>query len=282
MRFFHLCAIVTSLAVVSSVIGADPEPLKVPGRGTLKGKVTLDGQLPGLAAENAALLATMRAHANANCCLAGGKDEQEQQKWRIGAKGGVANVVVFLRPPPGFYFKMTRDDLDPKQAGWSKTVEMDQPHCAFVPHVAVLFPSYYDPAAKDKETSTGQVFKMKNSANVAHNSMWGGPRRNPGANPILQPGQVIELPIKSDIKQVPIKCVIHPWMNAWVWALDHPFAAITDKDGNYEIKNVPAGVAVRVVAWHETGFLMPSYIEGDPIEIPVGKTKELDFKAKPE
>ena len=47
-----------------------------------------------------------------------------------------------------------------------------------------------------------------------------------------------------------IKCDVHPWMKTWVLVSDHPYYAVTDSNGDYEIKNVPAGT-YEVVCWQE-------------------------------
>ena len=39
---------------------------------------------------------------------------------------------------------------------------------------------------------------------------------------------------------VPFKCDVHGWMNAYVGVLDHPFFAVTDADGTFEIKGAAA------------------------------------------
>ena len=63
---------------------------------------------------------------------------------------------------------------------------------------------------------------------------------------------------------VHFSCNIHPWMDAYVWVFDHPYVAVTDKDGNYEIKNVPVGSKVHVVGWHEkVEYLAPGKKGGD-------------------
>ena len=63
---------------------------------------------------------------------------------------------------------------------------------------------------------------------------------------------------------VEVKCSVHPWMKSWVWAFDHPFACVSGSkagesqlpSGEFKIDNIPAGVKLRVVAWHEeAGFL---------------------------
>ena len=38
-----------------------------------------------------------------------------------------------------------------------------------------------------------------------------------------------------------ISCGIHPWMQAKLFVLGHPYFAISDKEGKIEIPNVPAG-----------------------------------------
>ena len=43
---------------------------------------------------------------------------------------------------------------------------------------------------------------------------------------------------------------VHPWMSAYVQVFDHPYFAVTSKDGSYKIDNIPAGT-YEVVAWQE-------------------------------
>ena len=41
-------------------------------------------------------------------------------------------------------------------------------------------------------------------------------------------------------------------MTGYVRVFDHPYYALTDEDGTFEIKNAPAG-KFRIVFWHENG-----------------------------
>jgi hypothetical protein len=44
-------------------------------------------------------------------------------------------------------------------------------------------------------------------------------------------------------------------MKAWVGIFDHPYFAVTDKNGKFEIKDAPAG-KYRLFVWHEeVGYL---------------------------
>jgi hypothetical protein len=45
------------------------------------------------------------------------------------------------------------------------------------------------------------------------------------------------------------KCDVHPWMFSYVTVLDHPYFAVSGKDGSFTIKNVPPG-KYTLVAMH--------------------------------
>lgn len=46
------------------------------------------------------------------------------------------------------------------------------------------------------------------------------------------------------------KCSVHPWMGAYVAVMDHPYFAISDDEGKFTLKNLPAGT-YEIEAWHE-------------------------------
>lgn len=48
---------------------------------------------------------------------------------------------------------------------------------------------------------------------------------------------------------VEVKCDAHGWMRAAMWVFDHPYYAVTDGDGAFEIGGVPPGRYVLRV-WH--------------------------------
>ena len=49
-----------------------------------------------------------------------------------------------------------------------------------------------------------------------------------------------------------VKCDLHAWMSAYHLVLDHPFAAVSDAEGNFKIENLPAG-NYQFKVWHERG-----------------------------
>ncbi len=247
------------------------------GTGTLKGRVTLDGPVPEETIKdlNAKLTTLIDANNNKDVCLKGSEDEKTQQQWKLSKDGGVQYAVVWLKPPEGHFFKV---DLD--KGDWKKEVSLEQPHCAFQPHVFTLFPKYVDPKTK-KLKATGQKFIVKNNAPMNHNTKWMGGAKNPGDNVTLVPEQTKEVDLEPDATApVTFACNIHTWMNGYAWVLDHPYAAVTDKDGNYEIKDAPAGVELEVVAWHEPDqWLAGGSSRGEKITLKEGANTK-DFKVK--
>src|SRR5262249_361338 len=161
----------------------------------------------------------MEAQQDKDRCLMG---DTEDQIWIVGKDGGVANVVVWLRPPTGKYFKV------PEQHKRTDKVDMDQPFCAFTPHVRAINPSCSDAETK-KQKPTGQTMVIKNTAQMNHNTAWkGNPLFNSGANQIIQAGKQLDVNAMPGREAgaedlVSVSCDIHKWMTAKIAVFDHPY-----------------------------------------------------------
>jgi hypothetical protein len=273
------------------------KPVKATEYTKLTGMVTWNGDLPNFDEMTKNLQAGMKN--DTDYCLTGktkeGKQgphkihdfETFQQVYRIGDNKGLGNVFIWIQPEKDHYFEVPADQLAKFK---DSEVVISQPHCAFLPHVAVVFPSYY----KDgKQAPTGQKFIIQNDAVVSHNSKVAGGPRNPGGNPTLGPGAKESFTLKPDSTPITVSCGIHTWMRAYVRAFDHPYATVTsvggdikakkfedpksDKYGTYEITGVPVGAKVRILAWHpELGPLNGS--SGEELTIQKGENKK-DFTA---
>jgi hypothetical protein len=70
---------------------------------------------------------------------------------------------------------------------------------------------------------------------------------------------------------MPVKDNMHPWQRAMVGVFDHPFFAVSDQFGNYEIRGLPPG-KYKLVAWHEV-------LGQQEMEITVvgGENRKIDF-----
>jgi len=118
----------------------------------------------------------------------------------------------------------------------TEAVELDQSGCMYKPHIVAL--------------QVGQPLKIKNADETLHN-IHPRPAVNQEFN-IGQPRKGMESTKTFDKKEVmiPVGCDVHPWMRSYISVLDHPFFAVTDEDGKYEIKGLPAG-EYEVEAVHE-------------------------------
>ncbi|HXZ33321.1 MAG TPA: carboxypeptidase-like regulatory domain-containing protein [Terriglobales bacterium] len=142
----------------------------------------------------------------------------------IGPQGGVANTVVYLRNVSrGKAFDL------PQQRRF-----LDQKHCRYEPHI-LLVPQ-------------NALLEMKSSDATLHTiHMDGAASYN---LPFPFPNQIISRSMQSP-GVVNLKCNGgHVWMNAEMFVAPHPYYAVTDESGKFEITNIPPGDYV-LVAWHE-------------------------------
>jgi hypothetical protein len=228
--------------------------------GTVKGQVVL--------AKDAAIPQPVQLNVNKdqNHCLEKGPIFSEELVVNKDNRG-VQWALVWLAAPQG-----QKLPVNPAvQAKLPKEVVMDQPCCKFEPHVVVL--------------QQGQVFVAKNSAPVSHNTHWQG-------HPLYNAGGNVIVPAKSEHKvdnlkaqKLPIKvsCDIHPWMGAWIGVFEHPYAAVTDADGRFEIKDAPAGTWQLIVWQEKVGWVLPGLANGMPVTIKAGGVTDvgpLDLKPR--
>ena len=238
-----------STAVASNTAAVvEASAVEAKGTATLKGKITYDGTpptLPDLTPEMEKKGEPDKSH-----CL---KGDRSDQLWKVGADKGVANVIVWLQAPEGKYFKV------PAGESTKEDVTIEQPFCQFIPHIAAINPSDYDPETK-KQKKTNQKLKVINNAPIPHNTAYkGNPLLNPGTNQNLPPKGEMHIDPKpckeTDFGKTDLlnfNCDIHKWMTAKVAVFDHPYYAVTKPDGSYEIKNAPAGVELTIRYWHES------------------------------
>jgi hypothetical protein len=59
-------------------------------------------------------------------------------------------------------------------------------------------------------------------------------------------------PLRWEPDPLPLRAAESPWVRGWVWVFDHPYFAVTDESGRFEIKDAPTGRFVLNV-WHEAG-----------------------------
>ncbi|MBI5367400.1 MAG: hypothetical protein HZA54_10225 [Planctomycetes bacterium] len=142
----------------------------------------------------------------------------------VSADKGVKDAVVYLSdvfkgkpfPPPTVY-------------------RLDQRACEYVPHVMVV--------------PRGETVEVRSSDDVLHTvHMTGAVSANvalPGAG--SQPARIV----LSKPGLVELSCDNgHAWMSGSIVVAPHPYFAVSDAAGRFELADVPPGV-YEVVAWHE-------------------------------
>ena len=204
----------------SSIPAAAPGAVKVDPAtaGDIKGTVTLEGTAP----KNDII--KMNADP---VCLKQTKGEQTQETYLVGGDGkSLANVFVYIKDGLGNYI------YDPPTG----PATIDQQGCRYHPHVFGM--------------RVGQVLEIVNSDPTLHN-IHALPKGNTEFN-TGQPIQGMKTEHKFTAKEVmvPFKCDVHGWMNAYVGVLDHPYFAVSDADGKFDLKGVPPGT-YTIEAWHE-------------------------------
>jgi hypothetical protein len=248
---------------------ARPVPIAVSNYGIITGKVVYDGVPP--------TPKPLQRGANDAQCHAPPPNQQEnfEEQWLVDpATKGVKNVVIILQPPQGKFFDVPEDQLKGQA-----DIEINQPLCGFRPRVFVLFPKVIDKATGSLK-DTGQKLVVTNDAPFEHNyNLMPNSDENRPRNELLKRGQTSILDnLQPQAKPVTITCNIHSWMRAYGFILDHPYWAVTDKDGNFTIKNAPLGVPLQVVGWHESAGFFNGGEEGT---IKTLRDQEaLDFKIK--
>lgn len=140
----------------------------------------------------------------------------------VGPDKGLANVVVMLTVEKG--------------KKWSADkVVLDQGGCDFHPHVLVV--------------PTGADVKVLNPDRILHNFHTLN-TKNPPVNRAMSKW-TREMTIKFAQPEImKVVCDTHDWMWAWLIVSEHPYVAVTDAQGHFEIKDVPAG-SYKVEIWHE-------------------------------
>ncbi len=212
------------------------------GGATISGKVSLAGTAPAME--------KLKMDADNYCKTMHPTPVQSQEV--VDNNGGLEWVMVYVKSgvPAGTKYPVPSDP-----------VTLDQEGCMYSPHVFGV--------------RAGQKVKIVNSDSTLHNI-----HPLPAVNAQFNIGMPIKGMTQEKVFDKPelppfhIKCDVHKWMSAYCGVFDHPFFAVTDKDGNFKITGLPAGTYV-IEAWQE------KYGPQDQnVTITGTETKTADFSYK--
>jgi hypothetical protein len=184
--------------------------------GTVKGSVKWQGPLPRLVPS--------QINKDQKICDPQGQKRRDLERLIVGDNSGVANTVVFL-----------------KDITKGKPMELPEPRrflnqksCRYEPHI-LLVPLQGNLQVKSSDPTLHTVH------------MSGASDYN---LPFPFPDQVVQRTMNRE-GLVDLRCNAgHVWMNAEMMVAPHPYYAVTDRDGNFEITQVPPG-EYEIAAWHE-------------------------------
>jgi len=214
--------------VVTAACGSSPAPtppaapagktVDSSSAGTITGRISFTGAVPP--AE------TIRMNTDRNCVQNAGPNPQSDALL-VGEDGGVKNVFVHVK-----------DGLDASYtfAVPTEPVVLDQRGCIYSPRVLGV--------------RAGQSLTVRNSDPTFHN-VHALPMLNVEFNKSTPTqGASTTQTFTAPEVMVRFKCDAHSWMAAWVGVTAHPYFAVTDASGTFEIRNLPAG-SYTLEAWHE-------------------------------
>jgi plastocyanin len=223
---YTFAAALCSLALAAACSSPPPPPPAAapPGKsvdpataGSIAGKVTFAGPPP--------VPETIKMGVDPACVQNAGPNPQSDSVL-VAPDGALQNAFVWVK-----------SGLD----GYSFTppttpVVLDQKGCHYTPRVIGIM--------------AGQPLEVVNSDPTMHNV-----HALPKINQEFNKGQPIQgkrdtWTFTAPEVMVRFMCNVHGWMAAYVGVTPHPFYAVTDSTGAFELKGVPPGT-YTVEAWHE-------------------------------
>ena len=193
------------------------------GQGTISGTVRLVGPPP--------TIPTVLPKTDFDMC---GSVARPTQSLLLGTNQTVRNVIVYLAG----YTQNSAGN------GTNDAIVIDQRDCEFVPRVQI--------------GRTGAPLILKNSDPILHvvridsmSSTNGQRMLLKAATPYAGYEKVYQL---ANFREPTLLQVTsgngHEWMAAYIAVLPHPWAALTDENGRFTLRNVPAGMH-KIYVWHE-------------------------------
>jgi hypothetical protein len=217
-RFLSTLCIATFLltAPASTVAQDSYKVITVTDGGTISGSVKWSGAVPHTLA--------YPITKDPQICDPDSHKSADLERLEIGPEGGVANTIVYL-----------------KNIRHGKALELpqqrrhlNQMRCRYIPHILLV------PQGSNLEmvSSDATLHTIHMDGAASYNLPFPFPDR-----PITRTMSAAGL--------VNLRCNGgHVWMNAEMMVVSHPYYAVTDESGKFELTDVPAGT-YEIVAWHE-------------------------------
>jgi plastocyanin len=218
--FFLLSLFINSPAAIQNPAGTTQKPLYRPNgnEATLVGSIFVDGKVPE----------SPKLDMSADPVCVEINRPQARTDDLLTSNQGLQNAFVYVKDGAAlndYSFAVPASD-----------VSLERRNCRFSPHVAGL--------------RVGQRLSVVNHDPTQHNTH-PTPRLNVEWNMTQAVGGEPYIHTFTRPEQfIPVKCNHHPWERAILGVFAHPFFAVSDQLGNYEIRGLPEG-SYKLVVWHE-------------------------------
>jgi len=254
MRYCSLIVCVLSVCLGPTCFAQEEAESAKPddGWGHLKGQLVVRGEV-----EPPAELTVDKDQAY---CLADGTPLKDPSLV-VSDEGELKDAFIFM------YFGR-RDERPEVHESYAETAEdvvtLDNIKCEFKPYALFL--------------RTSQTLRMKNSDTIGHNchvALFGN-----AVNENIPSQDHVDVQLENEERVPgPVKCDIHPWMSAVLLVRDEPYVAITDDEGHFEIRNLPAGTW-KFMFWHKrSGYLKELTQESGEV-LEGGRRGEVEIEIK--
>ncbi len=183
---------------------------------TVTGRVLFSGTVP----RNPSIVMSSDAF-----CVHANPGQPSQETVIVGPEGGLQYVFVYVKDDLAAFTFDTP----------AQPVRLEQKGCRFVPHVIGL--------------QAGQTLEIVNRDDTLHN-VHAITKVNDDFNVGATQGSVVRRTFARPETMITFKCDVHAWMTAYAGVVSHPYFAVTDAGGRFQLKGLPPG-AYTVAAWHE-------------------------------
>jgi len=154
-----------------------------------------------------------------------GVETQYDERLLVSENKGIRNAVVYLSGVEGG---------KPLSSLGSEFI-LDQQGCRYQPHVLLL--------------PVNTPLQILNGDGILHNFHTFA-KKNRRVN-LSQPESVKKMEISFKHPEfIAARCDVHGWMSGWIVAVDQPYYAVTDADGNFSLGDIPPG-AYTLNCWQE-------------------------------
>ena len=222
------------------------QEINVQNGGTIKGNTKMIGGMPFPRVYHLILFP------NIDMCAEVDTDDEMNRvldDFKISEKGGLRDTIITL------------EHVEAGKPFNKEPINILSENCKFFPDVNII--------------RQGESFKIDNMDAVMHNSQVYQKERGKILLNIPIPAEEVsegKVTFEKNYKIMQMICGMHEFMQTWGYRVQNPYYFKTDKDGNFNIGDIPPGEYV-VNAWH---YLMKP--QKKKIKIAAGETIDLNFE----